>query len=129
MQKIASLLRFRTSKHYSIGTTILHHNTLSPTRCFGTTSHFNSYNFLLAPWILELKHHKLHFALDFTLVTLSFCGWEAFPMLKAVAHTRSLRPSHQWHHKFQVSLWCITCAHGVVGSSQGEVHLNVTSDF
>ena len=34
----------------------------------------------------------------------------------------SLGPSHQWRHKSQVSLWDPCCAHGVGGTSKGEVH-------
>ena len=32
-----------------------------------------------------------------------------------------LGPSHQWCHKSQASLWGPVCAHGVVGTPQGEV--------
>ena len=37
-------------------------------------------------------------------------------------------PSHQWHHKSQVSLRDPPCADGVVGTPQGEVRDNTGSE-
>ena len=55
-------------------------------------------------------------------MTLSLYGWEAFSTPGAFSPTqRSLGPSHQWHHKFWVSLWEPLCAHGLLGIPHEEV--------
>ena len=70
------------------------HATVVPGRCLGTTPH-SKLSYLLAQtskWgILEhlkMSHHELCIANGLTLMTLSPCGWEAFPTPGALIHAR-----------------------------------------
>ena len=81
--------------------------------------------------ILESLTHELRIAHGLTLVTPSLRAWEALSTPRALT-LRSLGPSHQRHHKSQVSLWGPPCALGVLGSPYGEVcdtHLQQTESM
>ena len=48
--------------------------------------------------ILEFGQYKFLNAHSFTLMTSSFCGWDAFSTPAPLTHTESRGPSHPWRH-------------------------------
>lgn len=71
--------------------------------------------------ILEFSRHKLRIAHGLTLVSPSLCGWETFPMPRALTHTRiTWAPSLTVPHS-RVSLRFSLYTHGGLGIPNGQV--------